>query len=60
MVELGLRLKGVDSSPTMISFCRERLPDHEWIVADMPGSNAETGLRTKEKTDLCADTARAL
>src|SRR5262245_25625403 len=35
MAELGLRVTGVDSSPTMISFCRERLSDHEWIVADM-------------------------
>jgi ubiquinone/menaquinone biosynthesis C-methylase UbiE len=35
MVECGLRVVGVDSSPTMISFCRERLPDQEWIVADM-------------------------
>jgi predicted TPR repeat methyltransferase len=35
MVELGLGVTGVDSSPTMISFCRERLPDEDWIVADM-------------------------
>jgi len=35
MVERGLRVTGVDSSPTMILFCRERLPDQEWIVADM-------------------------
>jgi SAM-dependent methyltransferase len=35
MVERGLRVTGVDSSPTMISFCRDRLPDQEWIVADM-------------------------
>lgn len=35
MVERGLRVTGVDSSPTMISLCRERLPDQEWIVADM-------------------------
>jgi SAM-dependent methyltransferase len=35
MAELGLRVTGVDSSPTMISLCRERLPDQEWIVADM-------------------------
>jgi SAM-dependent methyltransferase len=35
MAELGLRVTGIDSSPTMISFCRERLPHHEWIVADM-------------------------
>src|ERR1700744_430072 len=31
----GLHVTGVDSSPTMISSCRQRLPDHEWIVADM-------------------------
>jgi len=35
MAERGLRVTGVDSSPTMISFCRERLSDQEWIVADM-------------------------
>jgi SAM-dependent methyltransferase len=35
VVERGLRVTGVDSSPTMISFCRDRLPDQEWIVADM-------------------------
>jgi trans-aconitate methyltransferase len=35
MVKQGLRVTGVDSSPTMISFCRDRLPDREWIVADM-------------------------
>jgi SAM-dependent methyltransferase len=33
----GLRVTGVDSSPTMISLCLDRLPDHEWIVADMRG-----------------------
>jgi SAM-dependent methyltransferase len=31
----GLRVTGVDSSPSMIALCRERLPDQEWIVADM-------------------------
>ncbi len=35
MAQRGLRVTGVDSSPTMISLCRSRLPDHEWIVADM-------------------------
>jgi SAM-dependent methyltransferase len=35
MVEQGLRVIGIDSSPSMISFCRDRLPDQEWIVADM-------------------------
>jgi 2-polyprenyl-3-methyl-5-hydroxy-6-metoxy-1,4-benzoquinol methylase len=33
----GLRVTGVDASPAMISLCRQRLPDHEWIVADMRG-----------------------
>jgi len=31
----GLKVTGVDSSPTMISLCRQRLPDQEWIVGDM-------------------------
>ena len=35
MAQRGLLVTGVDSSPTMISLCRSRLPDHEWIVADM-------------------------
>jgi cyclopropane fatty-acyl-phospholipid synthase-like methyltransferase len=35
LAERGLRVTGVDSSPAMISFCRTRLPDQEWIVADM-------------------------
>lgn len=29
------QVTGVDSSPTLISFCRRRLPAHEWLVADM-------------------------
>jgi SAM-dependent methyltransferase len=35
LAEAGLKVVGVDSSPAMISLCRSRLPDHEWIVADM-------------------------
>ena len=35
MVERGLRVTGVDSSSAMIRFSRDRLPDQEWIVADM-------------------------
>jgi SAM-dependent methyltransferase len=35
MAERGLRVTGVDSSPTLISLCRQRLPDHEWRVGDM-------------------------
>jgi SAM-dependent methyltransferase len=33
--ERGLQVTGVDASPTMISLCRSRLPDHRWMVADM-------------------------
>jgi SAM-dependent methyltransferase len=35
LAEAGLKVVGVDSSPAMISLCRSRLPDHQWIVADM-------------------------
>jgi len=35
MIERGLRVTGVDSSPAMIALCRSRLPGQEWIVADM-------------------------
>ncbi|THD50022.1 MAG: class I SAM-dependent methyltransferase [Bradyrhizobium sp.] len=35
MAECGLRVTGVDSSQTLISLCRQRLPNHEWLVDDM-------------------------
>jgi SAM-dependent methyltransferase len=35
MVERGLHVTGVDASPTLISLCRDRLPNQEWLVADM-------------------------
>jgi len=35
LVECGLRVTGVDSSPTLISLCQQRLPDQEWLVQDM-------------------------
>ncbi len=35
LIERGFLLTGVDSSPTLISLCRARFPQHEWIVADM-------------------------
>src|SRR5262249_39626581 len=35
MAERGLHVTGVDSSPTLISLCRQRLPGHEWLVGDM-------------------------
>ena len=35
MVANGLKVTGVDSSPTFIALCRDRLPGHTWIVGDM-------------------------
>jgi SAM-dependent methyltransferase len=35
IVEQGFRVTGVDGSPTLISLCRSRMPDQEWIVGDM-------------------------
>jgi len=35
LVQHKLHVTGVDTSPTMISLCRERFPEQEWIVADM-------------------------
>ncbi|OAF07050.1 methyltransferase [Bradyrhizobium centrolobii] len=37
VVAHGMWVTGVDSSPSLIALCRERLPDQEWIVADMRG-----------------------
>ena len=33
----GMRVTGVDSSPSLIALCRERLAGQEWLVADMRG-----------------------
>ncbi len=35
MAEHGLHVTGVDTSPTLIALCRQRLPAHEWLVGDM-------------------------
>ena len=35
LVACGLRVTGVDASPTLITLCRERMPKQVWIVADM-------------------------
>jgi SAM-dependent methyltransferase len=34
-VTRGFRVTGIDSSPTLISLCKSRLSNEEWIVADM-------------------------
>ena len=35
MVAHGLRVTGVDSSPTLLTLCRTRIPNQEWVLADM-------------------------
>ncbi|THD62836.1 MAG: class I SAM-dependent methyltransferase [Bradyrhizobium sp.] len=35
MVARGFHVTGMDSSPTLISLCRTRMPGQEWIVGDM-------------------------
>jgi len=35
LIARGFRLTGVDSSATLIGLCKDRFPDHQWIVRDM-------------------------
>ena len=35
MTAQGFRVTGVDSSPTLLSLAQSRMPEQEWIVADM-------------------------
>ena len=35
LIERGLQVTGVDTSPTLIALCRARLPAGEWMVGDM-------------------------
>jgi SAM-dependent methyltransferase len=37
LVNQGFAVDGIDSSPTLIALCRERLPQRSWRVADMRG-----------------------
>jgi ubiquinone/menaquinone biosynthesis C-methylase UbiE len=34
-MDAGMRVTGIDSSPSLIAMCRERFPAGEWLVADM-------------------------
>jgi SAM-dependent methyltransferase len=36
-VDQGFRVTGIDTSPTMIGFCKQRFPDETWLVGDMRG-----------------------
>jgi SAM-dependent methyltransferase len=35
LIDRGFEVEGVDTSPTLIAHCRERLPHQAWHVADM-------------------------
>jgi SAM-dependent methyltransferase len=35
LVSRGFRVTGVDVAEAMVALCRERFPEHDWIVADM-------------------------
>jgi len=35
MITRGLQITGVDTAPTLISLCRNRMPDQQWVLADM-------------------------
>jgi SAM-dependent methyltransferase len=35
LIDQGLAVDGVDTSPTLIALCRERFPQRSWHVADM-------------------------
>jgi SAM-dependent methyltransferase len=35
LIGAGHRLTGVDSSTAMIAMCKNRFPNHEWVVEDM-------------------------
>lgn len=37
LIARGVAVTGIDSSPTLLSLCRERFPGHDWILADMRG-----------------------
>lgn len=35
LIEKGFQLYGVDGSKNMIELCKQRFPNHKWIIADM-------------------------
>ena len=35
LIQSGYRVTGIDSSPSLIGLCRQRLPEGEWLVGDM-------------------------
>lgn len=60
----GYRLQGVDSSPTMIAYCKDRFPNDTWDVADMRslslGRNFDGILAWDSFFHLCQDDQRRM
>lgn len=40
-INQGVRVTGVDSSPSFIRLCKSRFPDHEWLLGDMRNFSVE-------------------
>jgi ubiquinone/menaquinone biosynthesis C-methylase UbiE len=56
LVAHALHVTGVDSSPTLMSLCRIRLPEQEWIVSDMRSlslGRTFDGLLAWDSSTLC-------
>lgn len=41
LIDHDAHITGLDSSPSMISICRKRFPDHDWHVGDMRNLNLD-------------------
>lgn len=35
LIAQGCSITGIDTAPTLLSLCRQRFPDHDWIEGDM-------------------------
>lgn len=64
LIERGYRVTGIDASPPLIAKCRERFPDHIWVVADMRslslGRQFDGLLAWDSFFHLCPDDQRAM
>ncbi len=64
LIGRGLKVTGVDSSPSLIALGRARLPDAEWLVADMRalalGRRFDGLLAWHSFFHLCPDDQRAM
>jgi len=63
-IEKGCDVTGIDSSPALVSMCKQRFPDQTWIVADMRGLSLSRGFNGILAWDsffhLCPEDQRAM